>query len=266
MAELTHNEWCKINSIVTNIYSCKNILMLRGDFLEQIRKLVPYQKAFFDLGDNKGNNNVFFDPIAVDMSDTNLDNYYHHFESLDYALWLLSQNSAVVYRDTDLLSDGLREKSLFCNNWLKPMDIFYCGGSSIVENGTLFGSITLMRSKKTGDFSDHDLEICSILNNHLCKCFQQTFPNGISYKLPTILSENDIMNKYSNIMSKYRLTQREYEILPMLNTGMHNNEISSKLFISENTTKKHVAHIFEKLKVSSRSQLVRLVYEQKIIE
>ncbi|HEY8889686.1 MAG TPA: helix-turn-helix transcriptional regulator [Clostridium sp.] len=258
MTVLTHNEWCQINSIITKVYSCKNIITLRGDLLAEIRKLVPYQKAFFDLGDNKGSNNIFFDPIAVDMSDTNLDNYYTHFEPLDYALWVLSQNSAIIYRDTDLIPNGLREKSLFCNEWLKPMDVFYCGGTSIVENGTLFGSITLMRSKNTGDFSDHDLEVCSILNSHLCRCFRQTFPNGISYKSSTLI-ENDIMNKY-------RLTQREYEILPMLNAGMHNSEISSKLFISENTTKKHVAHIFEKLNVSSRSQLVRVVCEQKNIK
>ena len=58
------------------------------------------------------------------------------------------------------------------------------------------------------------------------------------------------------------MTQREYEILQLLNIGMHNSEISEKLFISDNTTKKHVAHIFEKLNVSNRSQLVRVVCEK----
>lgn len=253
-AELTHDEWCQINRMIANIYSCDNLVALRGDFLERIRKLVPYQKAFFDLGDSKGDNHIFFDPIAVDMSDANLDSYYHHFESLDYAVWALSQNAPIVYRDTDLLPDELREKSLFCNEWLKPMDVFYCGGSSIVESGTLFGSVTLMRNKKSGDFSDHDLEVCSILNDHLCRRFRQIFPNGISYKAST--------SPQSDMMTKYRLTQREYEILQLLNIGMHNSEISEKLFISDNTTKKHVAHIFEKLNVSNRSQLVRVVCEK----
>ncbi len=254
MAILTHDEWSQINHMVADIYSCNDLVTLRGDFLEQIRKLVPYQKAFFDLGDNKGDNHIFFDPIAVDMSSANLDDYYHHFESLDYAVWVLSQNKSIVYRDTDLLPNELREKSLFCNEWLKPMDIFYCGGSSIVESGTLFGSVTLMRSEKTGDFSNHDLEVCNILNDHLCRRFRQIFPNGISYKAST--------SPQSDMITKYRLTQREYEILQLLNLGMHNNEISTKLFISENTTKKHVAHIFEKLNVSSRSQLVRVVCER----
>lgn len=254
MVELNHEEWCQINTIVANIYSCDNLVALRGDFLERIRNLVTYQKAFFDLGDNKGDNHIFFDPIAIGMSDSNLDDYYHHFESLDYAVWALSQNEPIVYRDTDLLPDELRERSLFCNEWLKPMDVFYCGGSSIIESGTLFGSVTFMRNQKTGDFTDHDLEIFRILNDHLCRRFRQIFPNGISYKASNS-PENDMM-------SKYRLTQREYEILQLLNAGMHNSEISARLFISENTTKKHVAHIFEKLNVSNRSQLVRVVCER----
>lgn len=254
MEILTHDEWCRINRMIANIYSCSSHETLRGDFLEHIRTLVPYQKAFFDLGDNKGDNHIFFDPIAVDMTDKNLDDYYHHFETLDYAVWVLSQNQSIVYRDTDLLPDELRQKSLFCNEWLTPMNVFYCGGSSIVENGTIFGSVTLMRSRQSGDFSEHDLEICRILNDHLCIHFRQLYPNGISYKASN--------SSQVDMMTKYRLTQREYEILQLLNSGMHNHEISAKLCISENTTKKHVANIFAKLNVTSRFQLVRVIEAQ----
>lgn len=254
MDGLSHGEWCQINEIITQIYNCKDLATLRGDFLERIEKLVPYQRAFFDLGDSKGDNHIFFDPIAVNMSNSDLDDYYRHFESLDYAVWALSQDTPIVYRDTDLLPDELRERSLFCNEWLKPMDVFYCGGTSIVEDKMLFGSVTLLKSKKSGDFSNRDLQILSILNDHLCRRFKQIYPNGISYKFANS-AEDDIM-------SKYRLTQRECEILQLLNAGMHNNEISARLFISENTTKKHVAHIYEKLNVSSRSQLVRVICEK----
>ncbi len=52
------------------------------------------------------------------------------------------------------------------------------------------------------------------------------------------------------------LSKRENEILEMLSTGMLYKEISDKLFISSETVRKHVYHIYEKLHVSNRVEAV----------
>ncbi|MBV7271540.1 response regulator transcription factor [Clostridium sp. PL3] len=52
-----------------------------------------------------------------------------------------------------------------------------------------------------------------------------------------------------------QLTPREREILCEIGKGMSNREISHKFYISENTVKKHVNHIFEKLNLSDRTQV-----------
>ena len=49
-------------------------------------------------------------------------------------------------------------------------------------------------------------------------------------------------------------TEREGEVLFLLLRGLNNKEISKKLFISNHTTKAHVASIYKKLGVSNRVQ------------
>ena len=50
------------------------------------------------------------------------------------------------------------------------------------------------------------------------------------------------------------LTPKEIEVLRELGSGLSNREIASKLFISENTVKKHVSQILDKLQLSDRTQ------------
>jgi RNA polymerase sigma factor (sigma-70 family) len=54
------------------------------------------------------------------------------------------------------------------------------------------------------------------------------------------------------------LTPREEEILRLLATGESNKEIGSRLFISEQTVKNHVASIFRKLQVNDRTKAALL--------
>jgi DNA-binding NarL/FixJ family response regulator len=51
-----------------------------------------------------------------------------------------------------------------------------------------------------------------------------------------------------------RLTQRELEILDLIDQGMSNKEIARKLTIELSTVKNHVHNILEKLQVSRRSE------------
>jgi LuxR family maltose regulon positive regulatory protein len=50
------------------------------------------------------------------------------------------------------------------------------------------------------------------------------------------------------------LTLREMEILKLIAAGYSNKEIADRSFISLDTVKTHVRHIFEKLDVNTRLQ------------
>jgi DNA-binding NarL/FixJ family response regulator len=54
----------------------------------------------------------------------------------------------------------------------------------------------------------------------------------------------------------YGLSPREMEVMQLLSEGNTNKEIAKALWISEQTVKTHVAHIFDKLGTSDRTETV----------
>ncbi|HEX6334687.1 MAG TPA: response regulator transcription factor [Flavisolibacter sp.] len=61
------------------------------------------------------------------------------------------------------------------------------------------------------------------------------------------------------------LTDRECEILKGIASGLTNREIGLKLFVSENTVKKHINNIYIKLDVRRRTQAIARAKELKIL-
>ena len=61
------------------------------------------------------------------------------------------------------------------------------------------------------------------------------------------------------------LTPRECEILELLASGQSNKEIARQLQISPNTTKTHIASVFQKLEVQRRTQAIHKARELALI-
>jgi len=62
------------------------------------------------------------------------------------------------------------------------------------------------------------------------------------------------------------LTEREREVLRLLALGHTNQEIAKTLFLSVRTVETHRAHIMQKLRLSTRAELVRYAMEQGLLE
>ncbi len=54
------------------------------------------------------------------------------------------------------------------------------------------------------------------------------------------------------------LTERESELLSLLSTGMTNRELGNHLYISENTVKTQLRHLYAKLNIRNRAQAVAI--------
>lgn len=63
----------------------------------------------------------------------------------------------------------------------------------------------------------------------------------------------------------YSLTARELQVLEALVLGLNNLEIADKLFISRETVRNHIKHIYEKLHVHSKSQAVAKAIKQGLV-
>ena len=61
------------------------------------------------------------------------------------------------------------------------------------------------------------------------------------------------------------LTPREKEILELLSKGLMYKEIAAQIYLSPETVRKHVYHIYEKLHVNSKSEAVAKAFKDGLI-
>lgn len=72
-----------------------------------------------------------------------------------------------------------------------------------------------------------------------------------------------LSNRLDMIAEQHFLTEREREVMELAYMKMTNPEIADKLCISKYTVKNHMHNIFEKLDISTRSDLVLLVDKEQ---
>lgn len=82
---------------------------------------------------------------------------------------------------------------------------------------------------------------------------------GTKKAQPSSLSEEEVIDV---VAESHRLTERERSVLALAYQGLTNPDIAEKLFISRHTVKRHMHNIFEKLDVSTRVELIRLIQTQ----
>jgi LuxR family maltose regulon positive regulatory protein len=61
------------------------------------------------------------------------------------------------------------------------------------------------------------------------------------------------------------LTERELEVLRLVNDGLSNSEMAARLIVSVGTVKKHLNNIFGKLGVSSRTQALAVARTLRLL-
>jgi len=73
---------------------------------------------------------------------------------------------------------------------------------------------------------------------------------------PALRQANEILSGPATPRSRDGLSPREREVLQLLATGLTNQEIATRLFISPKTASVHVTHILTKLQLRNRSEAV----------
>jgi DNA-binding NarL/FixJ family response regulator len=82
-------------------------------------------------------------------------------------------------------------------------------------------------------------------------------------KVETIIVEKPVYVNHSNgfslnedAVNELGLSPREIEVLALMATGLSNQQIAEKMFVSLNTIKTHSSKLFEKMEVARRTQAV----------
>lgn len=233
------------NELVLAIYSLPigNLLV---DCCRELSGIIPFDHSFTNLNDQANEFRTIFNYKSDDTDEETLSLYANYYCEIDFLSWCYKQREAMTFRSTDLVSPDVIEKSRIHREWESRMDVFYTATACIAADDILYGTISLMRSRQHGDFTDDEMVIFDDVNRHLCNRFRLTFPNGVN-RLMMDASMDPIASRFS-------LTPREWEITCCLMQGYSRSSIAEKLCISINTLKKHISNIYRKMGVNSTRQ------------
>jgi DNA-binding NarL/FixJ family response regulator len=97
-----------------------------------------------------------------------------------------------------------------------------------------------------------------IAANELVDCIRKVLA-GKTYIAPAAAA------KLAEGVTRVQLTPREMATLRLLADGKANKEIANALEISERTVKTHLAHLFEKLGVTSRTEAIKVATRRGLV-
>ncbi|WP_159060021.1 helix-turn-helix transcriptional regulator [Collinsella provencensis] len=182
-----------------------------------------------------------FPSYSNTLTDDEINAYYRDFAIDDYTAWYLRDPEVRAYRDSEVVSPAMQERSAIFEHWVKPMGMYWLGGFVLRIDRECVGDFLIMRAKEVGDFSDEELEklelVANLAESWLCS-------NRLA-----ITEASPVGN----------LTDREAEVSKLAAQGVGLRQIADELCISYATVRTHLANVYSKLGVHSRVELSRKI-------
>ena len=198
--------------------------------------------AFYHIDENYQINEF----TLYNITPTIHDDYINRFAVLDPLnpkLHATNNSRVLSYRKVVAQnSDG----SSFIEEFLKHHGLGDAAEMFFRKDGAIFAGISLFRGSKPR-FSEEDIELLQRIHPF----FEYTLQNIF---LPHRESER------GGLAEDYSLTHREMDIIDLIRSGAPNKHIARILNISLGTVKAHLVHIFEKVKVKNRTELISVLF------
>lgn len=151
----------------------------------------------------------------------------------------------VVTIDSQIAPHMLKQ-TLYYQEFMQRYNHRYVADMFFRNEGRIVAVLSLLREESLGNFTQPELELLKKV---------QPF---MEYSLNTVyLPQRD--KERETITQRYQLTDRELDVLELLISGANNKQIAKELNIGLATIKTHLHHIFQKMSVSTRSELVSKV-------
>ncbi|MBP3894068.1 MAG: hypothetical protein J6D34_08530 [Atopobiaceae bacterium] len=214
--------------------------------VERIRDLVPYDQAICLMLD--GNRKIVrkhFVGVPERWSQMYL-NYYSKSVTDDFSLTSDAFEIAgrgyvdlIDWRDIDWIHDD------FMDNYIKPRNLSESLSFVLFDLKGSPATIFCLDRLNDGRFSDCEVEVVRLLTAHLSNLYKNLFvrPTGQ-------------VRMWDGAVGAGDLTPREREVLDLLCQGIKPVYIARELHISLGTANKHIAHIYRKLGVDNKQELL----------
>lgn len=247
---MQNNEFLLINNLIYQIYSISDFDTMKKSFLNLLKMLIPNTFSSILMANHTNSNNLLCNPTCVPESLSQLEDNYLTIEEHDYSRWTMLSGQCVLIRETDLMSEEERVKTVLYQKCYKPYNLHYSMQLSLCFNDLFLGVLTLYRIRAEGDFTEQEMFIMKAFSEHLCLRFSKEYYDDNSNQSKTSRS-------IASLALEYSLTNREVEVLQLIFDDMDNNAIADKLCISTYTLKKHIQNLYHKLNVSTKWGLLK---------
>ena len=190
-------------------------------------------------------------PVSINMDPDNLAKYEGYFQFCDPITPVLQRrkNATAV---SDVLNTRKLQKTEFYNDFLSKDGLHFGVNYYAYASGSNVGDLRIWRSKGKEDFSSRDIELL----NAIGPAFTNAIKNAFCENADPLNSKAMLLNSLENVSRQYGLTVREREIAMSVVLGKPDKKIAEELFIEFTTVRTHLKNIFQKLGISSRSELV----------
>lgn len=220
--------------------------------IRDVERLVPFDQArvYFYNGNNR-----IMDQHLVGIDKkwvTAYFEYYSRIENGRYGIPLDICDEMNPYRPSSVIStrdwsDAPSDE--FINDYIRPLGIKHSLGFNLYDH---------MGQAKVFFMLDRTTPVKYTGNEIMTLCMAVPQLNNLHKNFFVQSAGKSGIDKVD--WEATGLTKREIEIASLLCHGISPNNISKKLHIAQSTTYKHIAHIYEKLHVSNRQELlVRLL-------
>lgn len=238
--------WEKINSFLLDCGNTRSPKELSICFLTGLKPFCSYDRALaFFLDGNGKVCGQHRENIKARWSSIYLE-YYAHTAQQYSCFRSINENPEKV--SLHIICWTREADSEFLRDYIRPLGIgSSCGFVFYDMNGAPRTIIALDRLLGS-HFSKTELQTLELLLPHLNNLHKNFFYEGFNL--------NTIRRAACEVSG---LTQRETQIAGLMCQGVSQANISRILHISRSTTNSHIAHIYEKLHVSSQQELLSLL-------
>jgi DNA-binding CsgD family transcriptional regulator len=241
--------WLKVHDYLLQVESCATPREFMLTASAEVQKLIPYDIAagFFSTNDGKS-----LEAIGPPVSVKTSYNTYYRTRQPSYLSGLKGHDHWDV--PIGPVTNWYKHKNLeYAVDFMIPNEL--CKGLTKTQGpfALLTGipeqqiTLAIFRSRLAPDFTDTDVAILDVLNQHLGNLYK------ILHRKEELagpaLSVQAITERF------HSLSRREAELCCLLARRLNTAEIGAYLFISPRTVERHIENIFEKLDVRSREQL-----------
>jgi len=257
---------------IPKLTTFKNIRYLSNAFINiginQIQ-LKQYNKAFSNISDGLEKAKSIKSKENISLGYKALTSYYT--ATKNYKKALIAQKTSTVFHDSivniasqkNIISTQIAYETLQKDKQIRLLAkekstseakaktnysrFIFSLLASVLIIGVLLFALILSRKNKELALEQKNTE----LQNYLLQIDELKTKTNAHKKLST----QDLLKRFD----QFELSKREIEVLTHISNGLSNSEIATKMFISNNTIKTHITHIYSKLDVKNRVQAIRKI-------